>query len=43
MAILREMAKDQDFQVWIEVVSKGKFGIVMEDGEVAGDYQEAAE
>ena len=37
MAILREMAADRDYQVWIERVdTSGKVGIVIEDGKVAG-------
>lgn len=38
MAIIRQMAIDKDFQVWVEVVdSSGKVGICIEDGEVKGD------
>ena len=37
MAILREMAADRDYQVWIEVVdTSGKVGVVIEDGRVKG-------
>ena len=37
MAILREMAADRDYQVWIERVdTSGKVGIVIEAGKVAG-------
>lgn len=36
MAVLEEMTKDKDFQVWIERVDEsGKVGIVIEDGQVA--------
>ena len=42
MAIITEMAGEKDWQVWIERVdSSGKIGIVMEDGEVVADNQEA--
>lgn len=35
MAMISEMAKEKDFQVWLEVVdTTGKVGIFMEDGEV---------
>ena len=35
MAVITEMAKDNDFQVWLEVVDEsGKVGVVIEDGEV---------
>ena len=35
MAILREMAEDRDYQVWIEMVdTTGKVGIVIEAGKV---------
>lgn len=35
MAILKDLARDKDFQIWIERVdSSGTIGIVMEDGEV---------
>lgn len=34
MKLLAEMAKDQDFQLWIERVGTGGVGIVMENGEV---------
>ena len=38
MDILREMATDRDYQVWIERVdTSGKVGIVIEDGAVAVD------
>lgn len=41
MRLLVEMAKDKDYQVWIEKVDEsGKVGIVMEDGTVkANNYQ----
>lgn len=36
MAVLADMAKEKDFQVWVEAVdSTGTVGIYMEDGEVA--------
>jgi ABC-type histidine transport system ATPase subunit len=35
MQIIEDMAKDKDYQVWIEVVDEsGKVGIYIEDGEV---------
>lgn len=35
MAVIEQMAKDNDFQVWIELVDEsGKVGIYLEDGEV---------
>jgi hypothetical protein len=36
LAIIGELAKENDFQAWIEVVDEsGKVGIVIEDGRVA--------
>lgn len=36
MAIIGKMAKDNDFQVWCEIVDEsGKIGVVIEDGAVA--------
>ena len=36
MVIIEEMAKDNDFQVWIELVDEsGKLGVYIEDGSVA--------
>jgi hypothetical protein len=41
LAIIAEMAKNEDFQVWIEEVSKtGKVGIYMSDGEVVAINEE---
>jgi len=41
MKMIAEMAKDGDFQYWIERVdSTGTVGIVLEDGEVKADNQE---
>lgn len=38
--LLAELAHEKGYQVWVERVdSTGKIGVVMEDGEVAGDYQ----
>ncbi len=35
MGVIEEMAKDKDFQVWIERVDEsGKVGIVIEDGSI---------
>jgi recombinational DNA repair ATPase RecF len=35
MAVIQQMAKDQDYQVWIEQVDEsGKVGIYIEDGQV---------
>jgi hypothetical protein len=35
MAIIEEMARDKDYQVWVELVDEtGKIGIVIEDGTV---------
>lgn len=43
IAMISAMAADQDYQVWIERVdTSGKIGIVMEDGVVKQDNQEAA-
>jgi DNA repair exonuclease SbcCD ATPase subunit len=46
MKIVAEMAKDEDFQIWIEMVDEsGKVGIYLEDGEVKavnGDEEIAA-
>lgn len=42
MAAIAKMAKDKDFQVWVEMVdSTGKVGIVIEDGEVVAVNEEA--
>ncbi len=42
LAILAQMAAERDYQIWIERVDKtGKIGIVMEEGEVVADNQEA--
>lgn len=36
-SIIENMAKDRDFQVWIEVVDEtGKLGVYIEDGEIKG-------
>jgi hypothetical protein len=36
MAIIEQMANDNDYQIWMEVVDEsGKVGVVIEDGEVA--------
>jgi energy-coupling factor transporter ATP-binding protein EcfA2 len=38
--LLAKMAAEKDYQLWVERVdSTGKIGVVMEDGEVAGDFQ----
>ena len=38
MAIIEEMAKENDFQIWMECVDEsGKVGVYIEDGEVARD------
>jgi len=35
MKVIEQMAKDQDYQVWVEVVdSSGKVGFYVEDGEI---------
>lgn len=35
LALIREMAQEKDYQVWVEVVDEsGKMGVVIEDGEV---------
>lgn len=40
LGMIAQMAADQDYQVWIECVdSSGKVGIVIEDGQVKGDFQ----
>jgi len=37
MAIVEQMARDRDFQVWLEVVDEsGSMGVYIEDGEVVG-------
>lgn len=37
MAIINEMAKDKDYQIWVEVVDEsGDVGVVIEDGRVRG-------
>jgi len=44
LKIIAAMAKDNDFQVWLEVVSSdGKVGIVIEDGAVASTPESRAE
>jgi len=43
MAMLGEMAREGDYQVWVEVVdSTGKVGVVIHDGEVVADNQQPA-
>jgi hypothetical protein len=37
MAMLSQMAVDEDFQLWVEVVGNGGTGIIMENGAVRGD------
>ena len=40
MAIVEELARDRDYQVWMEVVDEsGKVGVVIEDGRVAAVNQ----
>lgn len=40
MKVIAEMAKDQDYQVWVEVVdSTGKVGFYIEDGAVVANNQ----
>ncbi|MFL6864073.1 MAG: AAA family ATPase [Allosphingosinicella sp.] len=34
LAIIAEMARDEDFQLWVEVVGEGKGGVIIENGEV---------
>jgi hypothetical protein len=36
MAIIREMAEADDWQMWIELVGSGNVGIVIEDGSIKG-------
>ena len=44
MAIIDEMAKDQNFQIFMECVDEsGKVGIYIEEGEVVSDNQEKKE
>jgi len=38
MALISEMAKEKDFQIWIETVGDNGVGIIIEDGEVVKDY-----
>lgn len=41
MKLLEDMAREKDWQVWIEVTdSSGKIGVVMVDGEVSEDHQQ---
>lgn len=40
MAMLSQMAIDEDFQLWVEVVGNGGTGIIMENGAVRGDPEE---
>lgn len=43
LALLSELAKEHDYQLWIEAVDEsGQVGVVIEDGEVAADHQDAA-
>ena len=37
MKLMAEMAADQDFQLWVEVVGENGAGVIMEAGEVKGD------
>ena len=38
MKLIEEMAKEQDFQVWVEVVDEsGKLGVYIEDGEIVAN------
>jgi hypothetical protein len=38
MAVIEQMARELDFQAWIEVVDEtGKVGVVIEDGQVAAN------
>lgn len=42
VAVIKELAAEKDYQIWMECVDKsGKVGIFMEDGEVAVDNQVA--
>lgn len=42
IALIREMAKEKDYQVWVEVVDEsGNMGIVIEDGQVKQLVKEA--
>ena len=42
LALIKAMAQDKDFQIWIEQVSdSGKVGVYIEDGEVKADNQGA--
>jgi len=34
MKIIREMANNNDFQIWIERVEQGEVGFIIEDGEL---------
>ena len=43
LAMIQEMAKDKDYQIWCETVDfTGKIGIVMEDGQIAAINEEVA-
>lgn len=44
LALLAEMAREKDYQVWVEKVdTSGKIGVVIEDGMVVADNQVPAE
>jgi len=43
-AMIEEMADQNDFQIWVEVVDEsGKVGVVIEDGHIAGSDPESEE
>lgn len=39
MKILEKLAKDKDYQLWVERVEDEKVGVLIEDGTVKADYQ----
>ena len=41
LALITEMAKEKDFQVWIETVGDNGVGVIIEDGKVLKNYAEA--
>ena len=42
LQLISEMAKDQDMQIWVEMVNDGGVGVIMEDGLVLKDYSKEA-
>ena len=38
LAMIEEMAKEEDFQVWVEKVGDSGVGVIIEEGEVKVNY-----